>query len=117
MPTPLAAQVLAAPGQHGHTQLRGAVMTPEPAHQAAEQRGSDSAILSRRIRQAGLLDRRTRYYAWKISLTVAALVLGWATFAVIGDSWWQVGVAVFLAVAFAQIAFLGHDAGHSQVFH
>lgn len=93
-------------------------MTPEPAHpQTALQRGSDYAILSRRIRQAGLLERRTRYYAWKISLTAAALVLGWAAFAVIGNSWWQVGVAVFLAVAFAQIAFLGHDAGHRQVFH
>lgn len=93
-------------------------MTPEPAPtQTAQQRGSDYAILSRRIRQAGLLERRTRYYAWKISLTAAALVLGWAAFAVIGNSWWQVGVAVFLAVAFAQIAFLGHDAGHRQVFH
>jgi fatty acid desaturase len=69
------------------------------------------------VRQAGLLDRRPRYYAWKITLTATALVLGWAAFAVIGDSWWQLGIAAFLAVAFAQIAFLGHDAGHSQVFH
>jgi fatty acid desaturase len=92
-------------------------MTPELAtQQAAERRGSDYAALSRRIRQAGLLDRRTRYYAWKISLTAAAFAGGWAAFAVIGDSWWQIGVAVFLAVAFAQISFLGHDAGHSQVF-
>jgi fatty acid desaturase len=87
-------------------------MTPEPA----SPRGSDYAALSRQVRQAGLLDRRPRYYAWKITLTAAALVLGWAAFAVIGDSWWQLGVAVFLAVAFAQISFLGHDAGHSQVF-
>src|SRR6202020_2478317 len=48
--------------------------------------------------------------------TVAALVLGWAAFLVIGNSWWQLGVAVFLAIAFAQTGFLGHDAGHSQVF-
>jgi fatty acid desaturase len=79
-------------------------------------RGSDYAVLSRQIRQAGLLDRRPRYYAWKITLTAAAVVLGWAAFAVIGNSWWQVGVAVFLAIAFAQVGFLGHDAGHSQVF-
>jgi fatty acid desaturase len=79
-------------------------------------RGSDYSILSRQIRQAGLLDRRPRYYAWKITLTATAAVLGWAAFAVIGNSWWQVGVAVFLAIAFAQIGFLGHDAGHSQVF-
>ena len=87
-------------------------MTPEPA----SPRGSDYAVLSRQVRQAGLLDRRLRYYAWKISLTAAALVLGWAAFAAIGNSWWQIGDAVFLAIAFAQISFLGHDAGHSQVF-
>jgi fatty acid desaturase len=87
-------------------------VTPEPA----SPRGSDYAALSRQVRQAGLLDRRPRYYAWKITLTAAALALGWAAFAAIGDSWWQLGVAVFLAAAFAQIGFLGHDAGHSQVF-
>jgi fatty acid desaturase len=87
-------------------------MTPE----LARPRGSDYAVLSRQVRQAGLLDRQPRYYAWKITLTAAALVLGWVAFALIGNSWWQLGVAVFLAAAFAQIGFLGHDAGHSQVF-
>jgi fatty acid desaturase len=87
-------------------------VTPEPA----SPRGSDYAALSRQVRQAGLLDRQPRYYAWKITLTTAALVLGWAAFAAIGNSWWQVADAVFLAIAFAQIGFLGHDAGHSQVF-
>ncbi len=87
-------------------------MTPEPA----TPRGSDYAALSRQVRQAGLLDRRLGYYAWKITLVAGALVLGWAAFWVIGNSWWQLGVAVFLAIAFAQTGFLGHDAGHSQVF-
>jgi fatty acid desaturase len=87
-------------------------MTLDPA----SPRGSDYAALSRQVRQAGLLDRRPWYYAWKITLTAATLVLGWAAFFVIGDSWWQLGVAVFLAIAFAQTGFLGHDAGHSQVF-
>ena len=82
----------------------------------AAPRGSDYAALSRQVRQAGLLARRPRYYAWKITLTAAALALGWAAFAVIGDSWWQLGDAVFLAAAVAQTGFLGHDAGHSQVF-
>jgi fatty acid desaturase len=87
-------------------------MTPAPAMP----RGTDYAALSRQVREAGLLDRRLRYYAWKIALTVAALVLGWAVFAVIGNSWWQLADAVFLAAVFAQFGFLGHDAGHSQVF-
>ena len=87
-------------------------MTPEPA----SPRGSDYAALSRQVRQLGLLDRRPRYYAWKIALTAAAFAAGWAVFAVIGNSWWQLGDAVFLAAVFAQVGFLGHDAGHSQVF-
>jgi fatty acid desaturase len=82
----------------------------------ASPRGSDFAALSRQVRQAGLLDRRPGYYAWKVTLTAAALVLGWAAFAAIGNSWWQLGDAVFLAVVFAQLGFLGHDAGHGQVF-
>jgi fatty acid desaturase len=85
-------------------------------HDPASPRGTDYAALSRQVRQSGLLDRRPRYYAWKITLTTAALVLGWAAFAAIGNSWWQLGDAVFLAIAFGQIGFLGHDAGHSQVF-
>ena len=87
-------------------------MTEKPA----SQRGSDYAILARQVRQAGLLDHRPRYYAWRIALTATALVLGWAAFAIVGNSWLQLGVAVFLAAAFAQTGFLGHDAAHSQVF-
>ena len=89
----------------------GASWRPESAG-----RGSDYAPLSRQVRQAGLLDRRPRYYAWKITLTAAALAAGWAAFAVIGNSWWQLAVAVFLAVVFTQLGFLGHDAGHRQIF-
>jgi fatty acid desaturase len=68
------------------------------------------------VRQAGLLDRQLRYYTWKIVLTALALTAGWTAFAVLGDSWWQPGTTVFLAVVFTQIGFLGHDAGHRQVF-
>jgi fatty acid desaturase len=87
-------------------------LTLEPANPP----GSDYAALSRQVRQLGLLDRQPRYYARKIALTAALLAAGWAAFVVIGNSWWQLADAVFLAVAFAQIGFLGHDAGHSQVF-
>jgi hypothetical protein len=33
----------------------------------------------------------------------------------VGDSWWQLAVAAFLAVVFTQIGFLGHDAVNGQV--
>jgi fatty acid desaturase len=78
--------------------------------------GSEYAMLSRRVRQEGLLDRRPHYYGWLIGLTWLALVAGWTAFALIGNSWWQLGTAVFLAVIFGQLGFLGHDAGHRQVF-
>jgi fatty acid desaturase len=83
---------------------------------SASRRGSEYAQLSRQIKQAGLLERRGRYYAWKIAATVVALAAGWTAFVMVGDSWWQLAVAAFLAVAFTQIGFLGHDAGHRQIF-
>ena len=79
-------------------------------------RGSEYAELSRLVKQAGLLDRRLGYYTWKITLMALALAGGWAVFVLAGDTWWQLATAVFLAVVFAQLGFLGHDAGHRQVF-
>jgi len=78
-------------------------------------RGSDYARLSRAVRRAGLLDRRSGDYAWRIAVTVLLLAAGWAVFVVVGDSWWQLAVAAFLAVMFTQVGFLGHDAGHRQI--
>jgi fatty acid desaturase len=82
----------------------------------APRRGTQYAELSRMIRGAGLLDRRLRYYGLTVAVTTAALVAGWTAFVAVGDSWWQLAVAGFLAVVFAQIGFLAHDAGHRQVF-
>ncbi|MFB8275403.1 fatty acid desaturase family protein [Nocardia colli] len=79
-------------------------------------RGSEYAVLLRRVRDAGLLDRQLRYYLGKTAIVVGAFVAGWAAFFLLGDSWWQLAVAVFLAAVFAQFAFLGHDAGHRQIF-
>jgi fatty acid desaturase len=87
-----------------------------PAPATARQRGSEYAQLSRQVKQAGLLERRPGYYIWKIAATVVLLAAGWAAFVLVGDSWWQLGVAAFLAVMFTQVGFLGHDAGHRQVF-
>ena len=79
-------------------------------------RGSDFAHLSRLIKAAGLMDRRRGYYMWKIAFTVAFVTAGAAAFVLIGNSWWQLVVAAFFAVMFTQIGFLGHDAGHRQMF-
>jgi fatty acid desaturase len=79
-------------------------------------RGSDYSDLLRRVKAAGLLDRRIGYYLAKIAITATLLIGGWAVFVVLGDSWWQLVVAAYLAFVFTQIGFLGHDAGHRQIF-
>ncbi|MEU4381888.1 fatty acid desaturase family protein [Micromonospora echinofusca] len=78
--------------------------------------GSQYAELSRVIRRAGLLDRRRRYYALRIGALGGCYVGAWTLFGWLGESWWQLGVAAALAVVFAQAGFIGHDAGHRQIF-
>jgi fatty acid desaturase len=87
-----------------------------PAVGSAPARGSDYADLLRRVKAAGLLDRRRGYYLTRIAVTGLLLVAGWVAFVLLGDSWWQLVVAGFLAVVFTQIGFIGHDAGHRQIF-
>ncbi|HVC14206.1 MAG TPA: acyl-CoA desaturase [Acidimicrobiales bacterium] len=77
---------------------------------------ADFRELALQVRAAGLLDRRRAYYVAKICLTIAALAGGWAAFVTVGDSWLVLGVAVLLGAVFAQLGFLGHDAGHQQIF-
>ncbi|MEV6521044.1 acyl-CoA desaturase [Longispora sp. NPDC051575] len=69
-----------------------------------------------RVRAAGLLDRRPGPYAVRIAVNAALMVAGWTAFALLGDSWWQLAVAVLLAFVFTQSGFLGHEAGHRQIF-
>ena len=44
------------------------------------------------------------------------IAAGAAAFAWLGDSWWQLLLTLYFAVVFAQLGFLGHDAGHQQIF-
>jgi fatty acid desaturase len=79
-------------------------------------RGSTFADLSRQIKQAGLLQRRPGRYAGRIAVLLALCVAGAVAFVLVGDSWWQLAVAAYFAVASTQLGFLGHDAGHRQIF-
>ncbi|MEU4830885.1 acyl-CoA desaturase [Streptosporangium sp. NPDC023615] len=62
------------------------------------------------------MDRRPVYYAVRLALVTAAFVGGWVAFFAVGDSWYQMVVAVVLAVVFAQIGLVAHDLAHRQVF-
>lgn len=77
---------------------------------------SDFTELSTRIRESGLLRRRYGYYWTKLILLPLTLAVAVVVFIWIGDSWWQLLTAVVFAVIFTQIAFLGHDAAHRQIF-
>src|SRR4029453_11258944 len=79
-------------------------------------RWSDYTQLSRQVKQAGLLDRRHGYYTAKLLLNLVLLAAGGVAFVALGDSWWQLLTAAYLAVVFTQLAFVGHDAGHRQIF-
>jgi fatty acid desaturase len=76
----------------------------------------DFRALSMQVRAAGLLDRRLGYYWAKILLTIAAFGGGWVVFFAVGASWATLGVAAFLGMMSTQLGFLGHDAGHGQIF-
>lgn len=76
----------------------------------------DFAELSRRVRERGLFLRRPGYYAMKIPASIAALVALTVIAVVLGNSWWNLIVAVGLAFVLAQIGFIGHDAGHRQIW-
>ncbi|GAA2593403.1 acyl-CoA desaturase [Dactylosporangium fulvum] len=95
---------------------KGTLLAQDDAAPRAAAPGSDYADLLHRVKAAGLLRRRYGYYLMKIAVTGALYVAAWAVFAVLGDSWWQLTVAALLAVMFTQIGFLGHDAGHRQIF-
>jgi fatty acid desaturase len=72
--------------------------------------------LALQVRTMGLLDRRPGYYRVKITLTVFAFFAGWALFVIVGNSWAALAVAPLVGVMFTQLGFIGHDAGHNQVF-
>ncbi|WP_301128077.1 fatty acid desaturase family protein [Streptomyces cacaoi] len=79
-------------------------------------RGSDFSRLSRRISEAGLMSRRPLYYTVRLTLVGLAFAGTWAALVLVGDSWWQLAVAVVLGLVYGQLALVAHDLAHRQVF-
>lgn len=83
---------------------------------AVSARDGGYSSLAAVVRESGLMHRRYGYYWTKLILVpviVGAMILA---FILIGDTWWQLFTAVVFAFVFTQIAFLGHDAAHRQIF-
>ncbi|MFE9022712.1 fatty acid desaturase family protein [Streptomyces sp. NPDC007808] len=72
--------------------------------------------LLKRVKDEGLLDLDPRYYAGRLALNTALLVGGLVAFFLIGDSWWQLLVALWMGLCGGQSGFMWHDAGHKAMF-
>ena len=83
---------------------------------AVDKQGSAFTALTHSIHELGLMRRRYGYY-WTKLIGALVILIAWVSgFVLIGDSWWQLAHAAVLAVVLTQIAFLGHDAAHRQIF-
>ena len=85
-------------------------MDPAPAREA------DYAELRRAIAGAGLLERRYGYYAARGGTCAALLAIAAALPFVLRPAAWLALCAPLLAFAVVQVALIGHDAGHLEVF-
>jgi fatty acid desaturase len=80
------------------------------------ERGSDYAALVKAVRSAGLLDRRLGSYGIRGFLTLGFYAAVCFAIVRVGDSWFQLIDAAVFGLAWGQLAFLGHDAGHQAIF-
>src|SRR5687768_2024414 len=74
------------------------------------------AELRQVLAQQGLFARQPVYYSGKALQNVSFLVLAMGILVTINLFWVQMLNAAFLAFVSTQIAFMGHDAGHRQMF-
>jgi fatty acid desaturase len=95
-----------APGENPAPPLLKESAPPSLPNQYAE--------LKRLIKQNGLLERQPAYYAVKTVFTLGLLAVSLALLFVLGDSWFQLLNAAYLAFVFVQISLLAHDFGHRQ---
>jgi fatty acid desaturase len=101
------------PGSGSTVTSRRTGAVPSPS---GDRSGSSFTALSRSIHELGLMRRRYGYY-WAKLIGAVLILIAWVMgFTLIGDSWWQLANAGVFAVVMTQIAFLGHDAAHRQIF-
>jgi fatty acid desaturase len=75
----------------------------------------DYSDLKRIVVEKRLLKKQTGFYIYKSVLTFGLLGLGGLLLFTLQNPWFQLLNAVFMGFASAQVAFLGHDAGHRQI--
>ena len=103
------------PDRLSSTDAPGEIPASLPIQGSASHLGTNQyAQLKRLIKKNGLLDRQPAYYAAKTALTLGLLAVSLALLFVLGDTWFQLLNAAYLAFVFVQISLLAHDFGHRQ---
>lgn len=92
-----------------------AVAERSPSSTGKPSAGSDFAPLLRTVKGQGLLERRIGWYTRTITVNAFALAAVGVGMFLLGASWWVLLLAPVLSVLCARTAFIGHDAGHSQI--
>lgn len=87
-----------------------------PAGSVRERQVNDFTELAKNVRNAGLMERQAGWYIRRMIRLGLGFAVTAAAFVLIGQSWWQLAVAVVFAVLGGQAAFLAHDAAHRQIF-
>ncbi len=102
--------------------MTSTLLPPTPSTRADRAAGraasapSDFTALTQQVHAAGLMRRRHGYY-WTRLIGATVLLAAWVVgFVQLGDSWWQLLNMAVLSVIVTQVAFLGHDAAHRQIF-
>ena len=75
---------------------------------------TDYSDLYKIVKESGLLNKQPGYYVLLTIFSLMLLSLSMLTLVIVDSLWVQFINAVFMSVAFAQVAYLGHDAGHSK---
>ncbi|MDQ1748773.1 MAG: hypothetical protein QOD07_3036 [Frankiaceae bacterium] len=91
-------------------------MTSSVTAAAPTRPASPYGQLLAQVQRTGLLERSAARYVPRFVALAVAAGAGLAGFLWLGDSWWQLAVGAYSGLLFTQIGFLGHDAGHQQIF-
>jgi len=97
----------------------GPVSTADATQATAPQRVGASATFSEllgRVKAEQLLDTTTGYDVRRLVRSLVLPALGLAAFFEIGDSWWQIAVALWMGLCGGQSAFMWHEVGHKAMF-
>lgn len=96
--------------------LLGELRATQPRTHLSTSATSTYSTLLKKVRDEGLLGRRMGFYAVTFSVIVLALVGAIAGFVLLGDSWFQLLIAVAVGIIMTQFAYITHEASHRQIF-